>query len=128
MTLRQLIYISVQLTIKFNSTQFKLYSYTKFDLLILGAVTIFKWLHWKRLKAIYCFHELHIRCGRSRSASENWNIVADNRDNFSSDMIKTLIFLQKFHLVIVGAGQIFRWISSDIVIFHKNFIIGAIWW
>ena len=129
MTLRQLIYISVQLTIKFNSTQFRLYSYTKFDLLVLGAVKIFKWLHWKRLKAIHYFHkELHIRCGRSRSASENWNIVADNRDNFSSDMIKTLIFLQKFHLVIVGAGQTFRWISSDIVIFHKNFIIGAIWW
>ena len=38
--------------------------------------------------------------------SENWNIVADNRDNFSSDIIKTSIFLQKFQLVIVGAGQL----------------------
>ena len=129
MSLRQLIYISVQLTIKYNSTQFRLYSYIKFNLLVLGAVKIFKWLHRKWLQVIHYFHkELHIRCDRSRSASENWNIVADNRDNFSSDMIKTLIFLQKFHLVIVGAGQIFRWISSDIVIFHKNFIIGAIWW
>ena len=127
MALRQLIYISVQLTIKFNSIQFR-YSYTKFDLLVLGAVKIFKWLHWKRLKAIYYFHELHIRCGRSRSASENWNVVADNRDNFSSNIIKTSIFLQKFQLVTVGVGQIFRWISNDIFIFLKNFIIGAIWW
>ena len=128
MALRQLIYISVQLTIKFNSTQFRLYSYTKFDLLVLGAVKIFKWLHWKRLKAIYYFHELHIRCGRSRPASENWNIVADNRDNFSSNIIKISIFLQKFQLVTVGAGQIFRWISNGVFIFLKNFIIGAIWW
>ena len=128
MTLRQLIYISVQLTIKFNSTQFRLYSYTKFDLLVLGAVKIFKWLHWKRLKAIYYFHELHIGSGRSRSASENWHIMTDNRDNFSSEIIKTSIFLQKFQLVIVGAGQIFRWISNDVFIVRKNFIIGAIWW
>ena len=129
MALGQLIYISVQLTIKFNSTQFRLYSYTKFDLLVLGAVKIFRWLHRKRLKAIHYFHkELHIRCGRSRSACENWNIVADNRGNFSSDIIKTSTFLQKFQLVIVGAGQIFRWISNDVFIFRKNFIKGAIWW
>ena len=129
MTLGQLIYISVQLTIKFNSTQFRLYSYTKFDLLVLGAVKIFRWFNRKRLKAIHYFHkELHIRCDRSRSASENWNIVADNRDNFSTDMIKTSIFSQKFQLLILGAGQIFRWISSNVFIFRKNFIIGAIWW
>ena len=29
--------ISFQLTIKFNSTQFRLYSYTKFELLVLGV-------------------------------------------------------------------------------------------
>ena len=134
MTLRQLIYISVQLTIKFNSTQFRLYSYTKFDLLVLGAVKIFRWLHRKRLKAIHYFHkELHIRCGRSRSASENWNIVADNRDNFSSDIIKTSIFLHLCTSIIsardcIGAGQVFIWISNDVFIFRENFIIGAIWW
>ena len=129
MTLRQLIYNSVKLTIKFNSTQFRLYSYTKFNLLVLGAVKIFKWLHQKLLKAIHYFHkELHIRCGRSGSGSENWKVVTDNRGNFSSDIIKTSIFLQKFQLVIVGAGQIFRWISNDVFIFRKNFIIGAIWW
>ena len=38
----QLIYILVQLVINFNSTQFRLYGYTKFHLLILGAVKIFK--------------------------------------------------------------------------------------
>ena len=37
-----MVYISVELTIKFNSTQFKLHSYTKFGLLVLGAVKIFK--------------------------------------------------------------------------------------
>ena len=52
--------------------------------------------------------------------------MADNRDNLSSDVIKTSIFLQKFQLVIVGVGQIFGEISNDIFIFHKNFIIGAI--
>ena len=35
---------------------------------------------------------------------ENWNIVTDNRDNFSIEVIKTSLFLQKFHLVMVGAG------------------------
>ena len=129
MALGQLIYISVQLTIKFNSTQFSLNNYTKFDVLVLEAVEIFKLLHRKRLKVTHYFHkELHTRCDRSRSASENWNIVADNRDNFSTDMIKTSIFSQKFQLLILGAGQIFRWISSNVFIFRKNFIIGAIWW
>ena len=36
-TMRQWIYVPVQLTIKFNSTEFKLYSYTKFHVLILGT-------------------------------------------------------------------------------------------
>ena len=71
---------------------------------------------------------MYIRCGRSRSASENCNIVAVNRVNFWKDIIETSIFLQKFQLVIVGAGQIFMWISNDGFIFRENFKIEAIWW
>ena len=127
MALGQLIYISVQLTIKFNSTQFRLYSYTKFDLLVLGAVKIFRWLHRKRLKAIHYFHkELHIRCGRSRSLKTEilWLIIGTIFQVTSS---KLRYFCKKSQLVIVGAGEILRWIPN-VFIFRKNFLIGAIWW
>ena len=55
----------------------------------------------------------------SDPSPENWNIVTDNRDNFSIDVIKISLFLQKFHLVIIGAGQISKSLQQNRFIFAK---------
>ena len=62
------------------------------------------------------------------AASENCNIVTDNRDSSVFQVTPSklrLIFLQKFQVVILRAGQVFKRISNDGFIFRRKLYDSA---